>query len=107
MTHYRKSDGNPPFLVPETEITNLLVQAKIEDYKFIRRGVKFAHKIHKIPKNATGKNKYIENRAAKIIWNTLKFWPAENIQNQYVFPFFVLVHTVAKHHFFVQKIQFS
>jgi len=53
MTHYRKK--YPPFLVPETEITNLLVQAKIEDYKFIRGGVKFAHKIHKIHKNATGK----------------------------------------------------
>ena len=38
--------------VTETEIINLLIQAKVEDYKFIRGGVKFAHKI---PKNATGK----------------------------------------------------
>ena len=38
--------------VMENEIKQLLIDAKIENYKFIRGGVKFASKI---PKNATGK----------------------------------------------------
>ena len=38
--------------ITETEIKQLVIEAGVEDYKFIRGNVKFAAKI---PKNATGK----------------------------------------------------